>query len=1108
MNSPPPARVLVVDDEASNLGALCEMLGRRGYETKGAASGEQALLLLQQESFDVLLTDLMMSAMDGMALLDAALKIDPQIAVVLITGKGSIETAVLAMQSGALDYVLKPIKLKTLLSVLTRALSVRRLRLENLELRSTVAIHELNEAIAHTLDPGVLLDKIADAALAQFAAAEISVMLANEPGDALHVAVARGERWAQLLGVQVPIGEGIAGRAAASRQPLVLLGDSSEPTEVPTRPRLTTALSMPLVTRDKLIGVLNIHYARQPKFITPVQIGMMSIFVNAAAAGIEAARLYERERESDAAHRETQRTAAVRIAYLNRVYATLSGINGLIVRVRDRNELFREACKIAVETGGFNTAVVWVVDRDGTAIVPAASAGADAEVMIAIKRMLSSPADSAKSLIARTIREKTGIVSNDVQNDPWIMPLVRDKYRDLGTRALAMLPLIAAGRAVGLIVLYAKEVDFFQPEEMKLLTELAADISFGIDNLDAQEKLANLARIRALLGEINAAIIHVSSGDDLFRETCRIAVEVGGFRMAWIGLLDRGTTMVRPVGSFGDHADEFLRDVELSADVANPTGSSLSSRAALEGRPVWCMDLASDLSTAAWHEHSAHLGWNACAALPLHRDGTPIGALTLYSGKADAFDSEERQLLEELTSNISFALDHFDRAEKLNYLAYYDELTGLANRTLFLDRVSQHMRKATIDGHQVAVFLIDLERFKNINDSLGRPAGDELLRQVAEWMKRKLDDASLLSRVDSDNFAVVLPKVNPLGDIAHLAAKTLEAFMRHPFYVNDTVLRISAKIGVALFPRDGADADTIFRNAESALKKAKAIGDRCLFYTSNMNERVAERLSLENRLRRAIDNREFVLHYQPKLSLASGKLTGAEALIRWNDPSTGLVPPGRFIPILEETGLIHEVGRWALEKAVEDFLHWRAAGLTVVRIAVNVSALQLRNSGFVAEIRRVIGAKADAAAGLELEITESVIMNDLTYNMESLQAIRAMGVSIAIDDFGTGFSSLSYLAKLPVDTLKIDRSFVSEMTDGPERLSLVTTIISLAHSLRLNVVAEGVETEEQVGVLRALMCDEVQGFLFSKPLPRDAFASKYLVPLSLDANAFTAALSA
>jgi diguanylate cyclase (GGDEF)-like protein len=1093
VSSSSAGRILVVDDDAVNLRALCETLGQRGYETEGVASGEQALLALQQQPFDVLLTDLMMPGMDGVALLAAALKIDPQISSILMTGKGTVETAVSAMQAGALDYVLKPIRLKSLLLVLSRALSVRRLRLDNLKLRGTVAIHELNEAIAHTLDPAVLLDKIADAALAQFAADEVSVMLLDEGGDCLYVAVARGEQSAQLLGTRVQIGDGIAGRAAAGREPLVLQGDAKDPTVVPVRPFPTTALSMPLITRDKLIGVLNICFAHQPRIISPGQIRMLSIFVNAAASGIEAARLYESERKAEARHREIQRAAAARVAYLNRVYATLSGINALIVRVRERDELFREACRIAVETGGFNASMIWVVERVGSAIVPAASVGMDAEIMNVIERMLSSPETAPNTLIATAIKEKKQIVSNDLQSDPQIV--LRGRLSKSGTRALAILPLLIAGEAIGVIVLYTREIEFFHPEEMKLLTELSADISFGVENLNAQEKLSNLARIRAVSGEINAAIIRVKNGDELFRETCRIAVEVGGFSMVSVNMLDRSTAMVRAVASFGGHADEYLQSVEISTDAAIATGRGPTGCAVREGRPVWCMDFANDPSTAPWHEQGARFGWKASAALPLSRDGVTIGALTLYAAKADAFDSEERQLLEELTSNISFALDHFDKTEKLNYLAYYDELTGLANRRLFLERVSQYTREAARDGHQVAVFLIDLERFKNINDSLGRPAGDALLRQVADWMKRNVEDASLLARVDSDLFAAVVPRVKPLGDIAHLAEKTLEALMRHPFHLNNTVLRIAAKIGVALFPNDGADADTIFRNAESALKKAKAIGDRCLFYTSDMNERVAERLSLENRLRRAVDNREFVLHYQPKLNLASGELTGAEALIRWNDPSTGLVPPGKFIPVLEETGLIHEVGRWALEKAVEDVLHWRAAGLAAMRVAVNVSALQLRNPAFVAEISRVISAEAQAAGGLELEITESVIMNDVTHNIESLQAIRAMGVSIAIDDFGTGFSSLSYLAKLPLDTLKIDRSFVSEMTTGPERLSLVSTIINLAHSLRLNVVAEGVETEEQSRLLRSLNCDQVQGFLFSKPMPREAFESKYLAPL-------------
>jgi len=236
-----------------------------------------------------------------------------------------------------------------------------------------------------------------------------------------------------------------------------------------------------------------------------------------------------------------------------------------------------------------------------------------------------------------------------------------------------------------------------------------------------------------------------------------------------------------------------------------------------------------------------------------------------------------------------------------------------------------------------------------------------------------------------------------------------------------------------------------------------------------------------------------VLHYQPKVNLASGKITGAEALIRWNDPRTGLVLPGHFIPILEETGLIYEVGRWALRQAIADYLRWRAAGLPAVRIAVNVSPLQLRHRGFIAEIEQTIGIDAQAAAGLELEITESLVMADVKHSTASLQAIRAMGVTIAIDDFGTGFSSLSYLAKLPLDTLKIDRSFVIDMTTSPQGLALVSTIISLAHSLKLKVVAEGVETEEQSGLLRLMGCDEMQGYLFSKPVPGEIFEAQFLV---------------
>jgi diguanylate cyclase (GGDEF)-like protein len=431
--------------------------------------------------------------------------------------------------------------------------------------------------------------------------------------------------------------------------------------------------------------------------------------------------------------------------------------------------------------------------------------------------------------------------------------------------------------------------------------------------------------------------------------------------------------------------------------------------------------------------------------------------------------------------------------QKIDYLGSYDPLSGLANQFLFRERLEEKLLAARENQRMQAVFVLDIERFKAVNDALGRDAGDELLKQVAERLVQAGGgDANRFSRVGADRFAITSSDVDNAEQVGRYIEQRLDATFREPFLVMENELRVAVKVGVALFPDDGTDADALLHNAEAALKKAKESGERYLFFTQAMTERVAERLSVENRLRQALDNEEFVLHYQPKVNLARGDIIGAEALIRWNDPKTGLVPPGMFIPILEETGLIHAVGRWAMRKAIEDYLRWRNAGLSVVRIAVNVSPLQLRNRGFAAEVAQVLGVDAQAALGLELEITESLIMEDVKHSITILQAIRDMGVTIAIDDFGTGFSSLSYLSRLPVDTLKIDRSFVNDMTASPDGLALVSTIITLAHSLKLKVVAEGVETEEQSRFLRLLTCDEMQGFLFSRPVPADVFEAKFL----------------
>jgi diguanylate cyclase (GGDEF)-like protein len=420
--------------------------------------------------------------------------------------------------------------------------------------------------------------------------------------------------------------------------------------------------------------------------------------------------------------------------------------------------------------------------------------------------------------------------------------------------------------------------------------------------------------------------------------------------------------------------------------------------------------------------------------------------------------------------------------ERLNYLAYYDLLTGLANRALFLQRLQQSVLAAAGAQRKFAVSIVDIERFKTINDGFGRQTGDRLLQQIAERFKSAGVDPARMARLGADHFAVATAEVQNEEAMARLTEESLSRLFDPLFRIGGLDLRISARVGIAMFPSDGKEAETLLRNAEAALEKAKVKGERYLFFTQEMTERIHEKLSLESKLRRALEKEEFVLHYQPKVDLEQRRIMGVEALIHWRSPELGLVPPLRFIPLLEETGLILQVGSWALKRASLDHRRWAEAGLTAPRIAVNVSPIQLRQRDFVAVVEQAISGGL-APTCIDLEITESLIMEDVQGNIEKLKAVRRLGVNIAIDDFGTGYSSLAYLAKLPVDTLKIDRSFILTMLNDAAGMTLVRTMISLAHSLRLKVVAEGVDAEEQAKVLRLLGCEQMQGDLFSKPLP-------------------------
>ncbi|MFZ5542327.1 MAG: sensor domain-containing protein [Pseudomonadota bacterium] len=595
------------------------------------------------------------------------------------------------------------------------------------------------------------------------------------------------------------------------------------------------------------------------------------------------------------------------------------------------------------------------------------------------------------------------------------------------------------------------------------LAGIASDIT---ERKLAEQRIARLNRTYAVMSGINNLILRVGERRALFEGVCSVAVEVGRFHAAWI---------------------ECSADARLLAQAGCPDAARVLAGASRPPAPdaaVFCQDLAHETSLPP-HAGCDALGSWAC--LPVRADGQAVARLCLVAAEPGAFDADERRLLAELAGDISFALDHMHKAERLHYLARFDALTGLANSTLFHERLPRLIEAAQRSGHKLAVLVLDIERFKRINDTLGRHAGDQVLQALAQRLRRDLPEA-LLARVGADRFAIVFDQARQDADIARELEERLHAWLDEPAQVGGTELRIACKLGIALHPDDGSEADALFSHAEAALKRAKATGDRYVFYAEQMSERIAEQLALENKLRRAIEREEFALHYQPKVDAATRRLVGVEALIRWASPELGLVSPAQFVPLLEETGLILEVGAWALRRAVLDQRAWREQGLPVPRVAVNVSAIQLRKPDFVETVRAAL--QGEQRCELDIEITESLVMQDIEANIAKLGALRALGSEVAIDDFGTGYSSLAYLAKLPVQALKIDRSFVNAMVHDPAVMTLVASVLSMAQAMRLKVVAEGVETEEQAQVLQRLGCDQLQGYLVSRPLPPEQLQAK------------------
>lgn len=596
-------------------------------------------------------------------------------------------------------------------------------------------------------------------------------------------------------------------------------------------------------------------------------------------------------------------------------------------------------------------------------------------------------------------------------------------------------------------------------------------------------RIERLSRAHRMLSSINSAIVRTRRRPELFEEACRNAVHQGGYARATIDLLEPGDGTLRTLSWAGVHSENLAKLVFSFNDSA-AHGSSLSARAVFSGSPIACNDLRNEQHLVFRDEYLRH-GLHAAVALPLLVGGKAIGAMVLSSREAGVFDEAELGVLGEMAANIGFALQYFEKEDAVHFLSFFDQVTGLRRRTLFCEHLAHRLEAAGAADKPLTVVVFDVQRLSLINDTYGRSAGDQLLAQIAARMRRQFENEESLAHFGGGTFAAAFTETIDPRDTVRLQS-AMSKIIVESFAVEGRELRPSICSGIAYFPHDGSTAEVVVQNAEAALRKAREDGNKHQFYALMDKGQLQDRLAIEARLTGALARSEYRLHYQPKIAIKTGRVEGVEALLRWQDPEAGLVSAPRFIPLLESTGAIVEVGQWVLEQAARDCQAWMNLGLDSMRIAVNVSTLQLRQRDFVERTIAVVRGWSTDHAGLDIEITESMLMHDLDSSARKLQRVREAGLQVAIDDFGTGYSSLRHLAKLPVDTLKIDRSFTQGVSSAPNDLTIVSTIVSLAHAFGMTCVAEGVETAEQLNVLRLMRCDSAQGFLFSRPIPAEA----------------------
>jgi len=599
-----------------------------------------------------------------------------------------------------------------------------------------------------------------------------------------------------------------------------------------------------------------------------------------------------------------------------------------------------------------------------------------------------------------------------------------------------------------------------------------------------QAKTARLSRIHSVLSNTNSAIVRTQEPQALFEDACQIAVDQGGFGIAWIAVASDEGKELWVTASKGVEPEVLMESLLFAEDVT-PTGPDIPHQVLNKGKTVFCNNvrIAADYDRTCRDAQSR--GYRSIVSLPLISTENISGVMVLYAREANYFDDEELKLLGELAGDISFALQSIENEKRASFLSYYDALTSLPNTTLFLDRVDQLIQTVRREHSAIFVIAINIDNFKHMNDEFGRHVGDQVLKTIARRLNEELKRSCSVARIGADNFAIVGEQT--INEDINTFCDDIINLLSSPLEVNNHNLNLSARLGVAVYPGDAENGESLFKNAEIALKQTKLTKARYLFYSPEINARIAEKLEMEGMVKAALSSGQFILHYQPKVDLNTGKIVGAEALIRWRHPERGLVPPIEFIPLAEETGLIVPIGEWVIQEVCAQQAQWMRDLVPVVPVALNLSSLQFIDGNILTTISDALAKHQLNAKWVELELTESLVMQNPEEAEKIMRAFRKLGLHLSLDDFGTGYSSLAYLKRFPFDAVKIDRAFVMDITQNPEDAAIASAIIGMAHSLRMQVIAEGVETDAQLNFLRARNCNQMQGYFFSRPVPAEDF---------------------